>query len=565
MPKPSPASELRFSRVDFFRLRELDFFQALFRAMERQLGQGKAFEQRWKKLSLLQQGVFAWWIFWGEVENGGFVQYFYNRGDAGVPGLVALLKATGSQPLAALVQKAARIYHQRRADFQTDKVWGKDGLFNSATELNKLDQSATAQIEAASKRIEKWLRANPEKIFVGEDGQPIDPQFTGEIETRHPGGQVFEQATLRKGALSGTYRRFLPDGKLERAEFYQGGKVSGDYWPTGQLKKKTTRQKDRTILEWFYPSGQLQKRYVQGKSGHAIEPVRMWHENGQLAEELHVKGDKEFGPWLKFFPDGRPKLQARHAGRSSLVVDNAWDDEGKQIVKQGTGTYVTDGLDIKWAYDLFLKDSWTKSLPLRRGKLHGKLITWHDGVLWSESHYKEGKLHGDHVLYYDNGRVCWRMRYQNGKEVGKREEFPKFDNPRPAVLIETEASAELYTAWKKPVPDTFPQPKNLAKLQAGLPIPQFLQDVYQRNLTGTVSDDYEDINQFRDGAAYFLQIDERGDVERVEYTGSSAYSVGVAPSYLPVLKQLRFAPARLRGKKVPGWAIARVEHTFVEG
>jgi hypothetical protein len=153
------------------------------------------------------------------------------------------------------------------------------------------------------------------------------------------------------------------------------------------------------------------------------------------------------------------------------------------------------------------------------------------------------------------------LRFQT---AGKREEFPKFDHPRPAVLIETEANAELYTAWKKPLPDAFPQPKNLAKLQAGLPIPQFLQDVYQRNLTGTVSDDYEDINQFRDGAAYFLQINERGEVQRVEYTGSSVYSVGVAPSYLPVLKQLRFTPARLRGKKVPGWAIARVEHTFVE-
>jgi antitoxin component YwqK of YwqJK toxin-antitoxin module len=461
------------------------------------------------------------------------------------------------------VDEARRAWHQKRVAFgdelRTRRLAGgasqRDvgaAIGVSVTEISRRERGDAPNLRVVS--LAKHAAA-----------VPIDPHFTGEIETRHAGGKVFEQATLRRGTMTGAYRRFLPDGTLDHAEFYEGGKVSGDYWPSGQIKKKTTKEKDRKIIEWFYPSGQLQKRYVKGKSGYPVEPVRMWHENGQLAEELHVKQDNERGPWLKFFADGRPKLQARHEGKGKLVVENAWNDAGQQIVKQGTGTYVTDGLDINWEYALFHKNDWTRSMSLRRGKLHGKLITWSDGVLWSEDHYKDGKRHGDHFLYYDNGRIHWRMRYENGKKVGKDQEFPKFDNPRPAVLIEVETNARLYTAWKKPLPDSFPQPKNLAKVQASLPIPQFLQDVYQRNLTKTVTDDYEDINSFKDGAGYFLRINELGEVESVEFTGCSVYSVAVAETYIPLLKQLRFTPARQKGKKVPGWAVAHVEHTFVEG
>ena len=66
--------------------------------------------------------------------------------------------------------------------------------------------------------------------------------------------------------------------------------------------------------EWYYASGQLQKRYVSDKSGEAIEPIRLWHENGQLAEELHVKKGKLAGPWLKFSTMGRHGLKRSMSG-----------------------------------------------------------------------------------------------------------------------------------------------------------------------------------------------------------------------------------------------------------
>jgi len=43
-------------------------------------------------------------------------------------------------------------------------------------------------------------------------------------------------------------------------------------------------------------------------------------------------------------------------------------------------------------------------------------------------------------------RVRKRITYRNGKEI-KTQQFQKFDNPRPAVLLSVEANADLYEAW----------------------------------------------------------------------------------------------------------------------
>ena len=66
------------------------------------------------------------------------------------------------------------------------------------------------------------------------------------------------------------------------------------------------------------------------------------------------------------------------------------------------------------------------------------------------------------MLYYDNGRVKMRIKYQHGKEI----KVNKFDNPRPTVLIEVEANAELYKSWQHTVPDAFPKPRNLKQVQS---------------------------------------------------------------------------------------------------
>ena len=296
----------RFSRIDFFRLHGEELFEALFRCMDRELGEGQEPTKRWAKLNPHQQGLYAWRCFWGDALNGGLTQFFYNHADVLVPALERLLQDSGNAPLAELLNQAANVYRENRKEFDVANPFGTDGLFAHMTELAKLDRPVGRRLGRAGKQLEKWLRANIFLVALGDTGEQIDPMFSGDLETRHPNGNVFEQATVRRGKLTGEYRRYFDDGALEHACFYKGGEVSTNYWPNGQCKRKTMKRGKLKVDEWYYPSGNLQKRFVADRSGYAVEPVRLWHENGQLAEEVHIEAGDKQGPWLKFFEDGSP-------------------------------------------------------------------------------------------------------------------------------------------------------------------------------------------------------------------------------------------------------------------
>jgi antitoxin component YwqK of YwqJK toxin-antitoxin module len=563
MAKKTTEIRPRLSRIDFYRHRGSDFFEALYRCIDRELGEDRQRLKRWSRLNTLQQGLHAWRGFLGDVLNGGLVQYFYNHTDVLVPALVEPLEASGCQAMSAIVQQAADIYREHAEEFATESPFGENGLFARMTELAKLDRTLVRQLNRAGKQLEKWVRAQIAQIALGDDGEPIDPSFSGTIETHHPGGQVFEQAVVRRGVLSGPYRRYLEDGTLEHSCYYKAGEISSDYWPNGQPRRKTLKRGKLTVNEWYYLSGNIQKRLVADGSDNAVEPVRLWHENGQLAEELHVKGGKKLGPWLKFFDDGLPRLEAEYRKGETLVVKNAWDDRRRQVVKDGDGTYFDDGRDIDASYRLVFEGDWTHSRQLRGGVRHGVETTWFEGVLWSTQEFAEGKPHGLQTLFYDNGRVRTKATYRNGKEV-KTEAFPKFDDPRPAVLLEVEANAELYRAWNHPLLDAYPTPLNLEEVQAQLEFPEFLEQVFERNKAGKLEEDDEDLNDFDDTIAYMVMVDERGIVDKVDFSGCSPYSIGTVDRYPPIIRQLTFEPGRIGGREVRCRVVVSVHHTFAE-
>jgi hypothetical protein len=291
--------------------------------------------------------------------------------------------------------------------------------------------------------------------------------------------------------------------------------------------------------------------------------VRLWHENGQLAEEMHVVKGRKRGPWLKFFADGSPRLEAEHREKETLVVKNAWDDQRRQVVKNGKGVYVDDGVIIDTGHQLSWKSGWTHASELRRGLPHGAGTTWSYGVLWSRHEFANGQRHGVGTLFYDNGRVRTRTTYRNGKAI-KTEELPKFDHPRPAVLMHARADAELYEGWGHPRLDVYPTPVNLERIQDQLVIPTFLQEVFERNQDHALRDRYEDLNTFKDAATYFVAVNACGTVDGVEFSGSGVYSISAVNDYPPLIAKLKFEPGRIGQRKVPCRVLVEVVHTFVE-
>jgi antitoxin component YwqK of YwqJK toxin-antitoxin module len=402
------------------------------------------------------------------------------------------------------------------------------------------------------------------ELATDEAGNPIDAQFTGAVEIRQPNGLVGEYLEVKKGRPSGAYRTFFDDGTLRQVIFYKAGKVTGDFWPDGQLKRKEFKRGPHTVIEWYYPTGTLQKRYVKDKDGYAAEPVRLYHENGKLAEELHAIGGKKRGLWLKFFDDGSPQLQAEYVPGEKLIVHNAWTADRTQVVKDGTGVFHDDGRSIDWEYSVVFEHSWQQDRELKDGVSHGKTTTYFDGVLWDVSFYANDLLEGESTSYWDNGRVRTITTFLGGKDV-KSKSFPKFDRPIPAVVLGVEANEDLYTAWDHVRVDEYPHVLNLDDVQRQLHVPDFLREVHERNLTKTTRSEYEDCSTFNDGIAYLLTVSETGEVTGAVASGSDVYSGGNWDTYPPLLRQLRFTPGRVRGRAVECRVVARVDHTFVEG
>lgn len=547
----------QLSRVEFYCHQEDELAASLARAIAEHI-------DRYPRAKLTDHlaAISAWSAAAINVPNGGFVQFFYNhQGDHGVAELADLLETLDLSKAATILRDASAVYRQHRDKFKVNNPW--EGLFGSIKEFDTLDGAFMNAMPRCSRTLDRWMRDHIAELASDESGAPIDPVFTGTVEIRYPNGQIKEMLEVKKGKPHGAYREYFEDGSVRNSVFYKSGKLSGDFWPSGQIKRKESKQGKNQVIEWFYPSGAIQKRYVKNKDGYAVEPIRVFHENGQLAEELTtVKGDKR-GPWLKFFDDGTPELQAEYVRNEQLIVHNAWNENREQIVKDGTGVFRDYPTHIDWEYDVYFENGWPRESELKDGIPHGKVKTYRDGVLWSIEQFVKGKRDGESTSYWENGRVRSVSKYSKGK-AGKSKEFPKFDHPVPAVVLSVEANDKLYTAWRHIRVDEYPRPLNLEKIQKQLKIPQFLREVHERNLTGTLKDDYEDCNTFDDGIFYFLTVDTSGRVTSAKANGSGVYSGQDWNTYIPLLQKLRFAPGRICGHATECRVLARVDHTFVE-
>jgi antitoxin component YwqK of YwqJK toxin-antitoxin module len=547
----------RLSRFEFFRYREVQLAASLARAIADHVDRFPDAE-----LTDHHAAISAWSAAAIDVPNGGFTQFFFNqRGERGVTELAALFDALDLPKAAAVLRDASAVYREHRDKFDVSNPW--DGLFGSIEAFDKLDRSFMNVMLRCSRALDSWIRDHIAELATDESGAAIDSKFTGRVEILHPNGQIKESLEVKKGKPHGAYREYFEDGSVRNSVFYKAGKISKDFWPSGQIKRKESKRGKNRMIEWFYPNGSLQKRYVKDKDGYAAEPIRLFHENGQLAEEITRVKRKKHGPWLKFFDDGTPELQAEYIEEEKLIVRNAWNEKRDQVVKDGNGIFFDDARALDWEYDIYLEHFFQHEYELKDGIPHGKVTTYDGDVLWRIAHYVDGMPDGESTTYWNNGRIRSVTKYVKGKEA-KSKKFPKFNHPVPAVVLSIEANEKLYTAWRHIRVDEYPRPLNLEEIRKQLIVPQFLREVHERNLSGTLKSDYEDCNTFDDGIAYFLTVNESGEVTAATANGSGVYSGGEWDTYPPLLRKLRFAPSRLRGRAIECQVLARVDHTFIE-
>lgn len=161
----------------------------------------------------------------------------------------------------------------------------------------------------------------------------------------------------------------------------------------------------------------LKLHYKNGKRNG--ESISFWS-NGEIQQKGYYKDGCLVGNNERWYRDGTKKSESfceaidleKQFSHCNLI--NYWSKDGKQLVKNGTGKYISyhdnDTLQVVGEYHN----------SLQTGKW-----TWYndDGTLQYIENFSQGKREGEYIFYYRNGQIRDRGLYSNGKQVGKWESW----------------------------------------------------------------------------------------------------------------------------------------------
>lgn len=127
---------------------------------------------------------------------------------------------------------------------------------------------------------------------------------------------------------------------------------------------------------------------------------KWWHEDGSFAGETVLDENGQFVKYQCFYPNGIKSIEFTFVkeGDSDIIPQNAWDEQGNQIITNGTG--MIDRLpitDCNWV------------------NFSNKMVA-----------YKDGLMHGQYVQYRPIGGKEV-IQYEQGKKV-KTEWFDEQGN-----------------------------------------------------------------------------------------------------------------------------------------
>jgi len=249
------------------------------------------------------------------------------------------------------------------------------------------DQCVMAQ--GAEPFVDHW---DAKKTIKRSEGLMVNGREWGEWKFYDPQGRLTEQADFRSGERNGHVRIFHP-GSGPGA----GSQVHHDGWFKYGKEDSTrvSRYRDGDIME--------RGSYVLGK---------------------------KTGTWSYYYPDSLPMLVEQWKD-SAMTVSDAWDHEGKHILKQGTGrmeTYYASGSLLEECdYTNGVKDGpCTEFYPAgnpkargayRAGRKQGPWEYWYsDNKLEKKDGFANGKLDGRYELWFRNGQMNMQGWHKAGEK-----------------------------------------------------------------------------------------------------------------------------------------------------
>lgn len=388
----------KVNKADFYRLTDFDFGWMMRQAISN-ANPRLSMTELASRLSPGQKAMYYGWNLDGEVKNGGFEQFYANNYGEYIPAILVGFRHIGAKKAATLVSKA-------------DKSFQKTAYKS----LSEFDKPYYDLADKLWDRLVAYAKKHPSEFCRDENGDELDPEFTGTYTVKDEKGNLKAEFSMKDGAPDGAFTTFFENGKIESRQFYEAGKlldVEEKFGENGELVERITHFPKKKIkrVETYFPNGNLEKVVHLDNRGMHTGGREYYYENGQL----ELSDDDDMGRLRKeFWENGNPRFEADYVNGKIRFL-NAWDEKGNQTMKDGTGHYF-------W---INIHDS--GFFGIQRYRMEGEMVNFlrhgksrmfaNEGYLMVESEYQNGKLHGKSTSYNADGSIKSITHYENGEEV----------------------------------------------------------------------------------------------------------------------------------------------------
>lgn len=156
-------------------------------------------------------------------------------------------------------------------------------------------------------------------------------------------GQLQQKGFFRDGKLDSTWEYFTEEGVRYRSGTFRSNLQDGlwqDYHPNGQVSATGSYRLGRQHGPWtyYYEDGSVSQR------GHYTLDVmdsvwEVYGPDGSPRSKGSYRNGQPFGAWSYWFERDKPSLEATYDEKGYMRIQNSWQTNGKQEVKDGKGVY----------------------------------------------------------------------------------------------------------------------------------------------------------------------------------------------------------------------------------
>lgn len=249
-------------------------------------------------------------------------------------------------------------------------------------------------------------------------------------------GKIRQRGKLIRDMKEGIWEFLDNNGKLISSGEFKENEYSGiwNFWyTTGKQISQMQflpENKSKILAAWDNKNRQI----VKDGNGLFVS----FHPNGVNSEKGKVINGDRVGLWQSFYSNHSLKQEGEYKN-GDYFINNFWDSEGNQSVKNGTGyfnsSYEENDFFESGNYSDGLKTGIWKTYFQQPNKIisenyyfDGKLsglskFYYESGNLYTEGSHHNNKQDGEWNWYYENGSIQSSVNFSQGKKIGVQKFF----------------------------------------------------------------------------------------------------------------------------------------------